>query len=156
MLEIAIPGGPQLEITHLVLDYNGTLAVDGAPMPGCLQRLEQLAKSLEIHVVTADTFGSAAAACDRPFIHLEVLAPGRQDEAKRDFVRELGSETVVAVGNGLNDRLMLEEAALGLALLQDEGVAAATLSAADAVYRSILDALDALASPKRLVATLRR
>ena len=34
MLTISIPGGATLDIEHLVLDYNGTLAVDGVLLPG--------------------------------------------------------------------------------------------------------------------------
>jgi soluble P-type ATPase len=61
---------------------------------------------------------------------------------------------VVAIGNGRNDRKMLE-AALGIALVQVEGGAVATLVSADVLALNILDALDLLRNPKRLVATLR-
>jgi soluble P-type ATPase len=59
------------------------------------------------------------------------------------------------VGNGRNDRLMLEAAALGLAVILGEGASSATLAAADAVCLSIADALDLLIHPLRLTATLR-
>ena len=58
-MELAIPGFGRLRLEHLVLDYNGTLAVDGRPLPGVKARLKRLARSLRIHVVTADTFGKA-------------------------------------------------------------------------------------------------
>ena len=58
MMEINIPGLKPLRLTHLVLDFNGTLARDGKAMEGVRQRLENLARELEIHVLTADTFGT--------------------------------------------------------------------------------------------------
>ena len=50
---------------------------------------------------------------------------------------------------------MLQEAALGIAVLGPEGLAAEALLAADVVVASIEDALDLLLRPHRLVATLR-
>jgi len=51
---------------------------------------------------------------------------------------------------------MLEAAALGIAVLGSEGMAVASLTAADVVVGSIQDALDILLNAQRLVATLRR
>jgi soluble P-type ATPase len=59
MIEIDIPGFGELSLEHLVLDYNGTLAIDGYPVPGIEFRLQALSERLKLHVVTADTFGSA-------------------------------------------------------------------------------------------------
>ena len=61
MLTISIPGFRDLHLEHLVLDYNGTLACDGELLRGVKQALETLAEHVRIHVVTADTFGRAAA-----------------------------------------------------------------------------------------------
>ena len=61
----------------------------------------------------------------------------------------------VAIGNGRNDRLMLRDAVLGIALVQTEGAAAEAIANADVVCTHILDALDLLANPLRLAATLR-
>jgi soluble P-type ATPase len=155
MIEIDIPGFGELRLEHLVLDYNGTLAVDGRLLFGVRERLERLAAHLTIHVITADTFGKAADYLVNIPCQLAILRPGGQDETKRDFVRGLGAEKCVCVGNGRNDRFMLQEAALGIAVLQDEGAAAVTLAAADMVTPDIQSALDLLVQPLRLVATLR-
>ncbi len=45
--------------------------------------------------------------------------------------RELGLEQTVCIGNGRNDRLMLKAAALGLAVILEEGIAGETIGAAD-------------------------
>jgi soluble P-type ATPase len=62
---------------------------------------------------------------------------------------------VVAIGNGRNDRAMLRSAALAIALVQQEGGAAETLSSAHVVCHNIVDALALLLRRERLIATLR-
>ena len=58
MIELAIPGWNHFVLEHLVLDLNGTLAVDGDLLEGVAERLEKLRAQLEIHLVTADTHGT--------------------------------------------------------------------------------------------------
>ena len=155
MISIDIPGFRQLELAHLVLDYNGTLALDGTLLPGVSKLLAELAPSIRIHVITADTFGLARVQLATLPVTLAVTPAGAQADAKRQFVSELGADSVVAIGNGRNDRKMLEAAALGIALVQREGGAAQTLVASDVVCTNIIDALELLRHPKRLLATLR-
>ena len=155
LIEIEIPGYQKLELEHLVLDYNGTLACDGELLEGVGQRLQALSQQLQIHVVTADTFGKvreqmAGLACQVVVLPLENQAAG-----KLNYITELGVENSVCMGNGRNDRLMLEAAALGVVLVQEEGAAVATIMAADVVCPDIRAALDLLVEPLRLVATLR-
>lgn len=155
MLQIQIPDGVPLRLEHLVLDYNGTLALDGELLPGVKERLERLALQLAIHVVTGDTFGKARSGLAGVACKLSILPPHAQSEAKRAYVERVGASSCVCIGNGRNDRLMLEAAALGIAVVQQEGACAETLMAADVVTSGIHDALDLLAHPQRLVATLR-
>jgi soluble P-type ATPase len=155
MKEVIIPGFKQLRLSHLVLDYNGTLACDGRPLDGIKERLELLAQSLEIHILTADTFGSVRDQL-APFPgNVMVIPRDEEAQAKANYVRRLGGEQTAAIGNGRNDRLMLKEAALGIAVVQQEGTAVAALVAADVVIPDILAALDLLLKPDRLRATLR-
>ena len=155
MLEISIPGYKELRLEHLVLDYNGTLACDGEILEGVEQALETLAEDLQIHVVTADTFGKVRSGLASSPSKLVILRGERQDVGKRKYIEQLGAERVAAIGNGRNDRLMLETAALGIAVIQEEGAAAETLFAADVVCLNIRAALDLLTHPLRLTATLR-
>jgi soluble P-type ATPase len=155
MIDITIPGFGELHLAHLVLDYNGTLAVDGKMLPGVSDRLAGLAGRLDVHVVTADTFGLVQSAMGGLDATVTVLPADRQDEAKLAYVRRLGAGKTVAVGNGRNDRLMVEAAALGVAVLLGEGASGLTLSVSDVVCTSIEDALDLLTHPLRLTATLR-
>ena len=57
MIEIAVPGYKTIWIKHIVLDYNGTIAVDGVLVPGVKTALNALAEKVQVHVLTADTFG---------------------------------------------------------------------------------------------------
>jgi P-type E1-E2 ATPase len=155
MITIDIPGFRKLELAHLVLDYNGTLALDGKLLPGVAEAVSKLAPAINIHVITADTFGFAKAQLGALPVKLVITPAESQAEAKLRFVSDLGADSVVAMGNGRNDRQMLKAAALGIAIVQTEGGAAETVASADIVSVNILDALDLLANPKRLVATLR-
>ena len=155
MLSVDIPGFGDLRLAHLVLDYNGTLACDGTLIAGVARLLGELAGSLDVHVVTADTFGRAAAALAGLPLRLRILGNADQAEAKLDFVRGLGAAGVAAIGNGRNDCRMLAAVALGIAVVQQEGAAQAAVGAADIVAPSIVDALELLRHPLRLTATLR-
>ena len=155
MISIDIPGFGPLRLAHLVSDYNGTLAVDGKLLPGVAELLQQLSASVQIHVITADTFGLARAQLEGLPLNLHITPLEGQAQAKQDYVKGLGVQSVVAIGNGRNDRLMLYTAGLGIALIQREGGAVQTLTSADIVCTSVLDALELLLNPKRLTATLR-
>jgi soluble P-type ATPase len=155
VLSVDIPGWKELQLQHLLLDFNGTLAKDGTLIEGVLPLLEQLSQQLDIHVLTADTHGSVHAQCNAPYFTIHVLGGGSQEKGKQTYLNQLGADRCVAVGNGRNDRLMLSDAALGIALLQTEGLAAGTLGASDLLFASITDTLEALLHPKRLIASLR-
>ena len=155
MLRLEIPGHEPLCLKHLVLDYNGTLAADGTLLAGVAPRLESLGTRLAIHVVTADTFGQAAEQLAGLAAEVVVLPAEDQAAAKRKVIQNLGPGRAVAIGNGRNDHRMLAEAALGIAVIQEEGACTQALLAADVIAPSINAALDLLLHPLRLVATLR-
>jgi len=155
MQKFNIPGYGVLAIEHLVLDYNGTLALDGEPLPGVTERLARLAERFAVHVLTADTFGGVGEKLKGLKAGVRVLGKDRQDQAKLRHLRDLGPGSCCAIGNGRNDALMLKEAALGIAVVQEEGAFANTLLAADIICPNINLALDLLLNPLRLTATLR-
>lgn len=62
-MNIQIPGYKTLDLSFLVLDYNGTIAVDGQIPPEVREALVRLSKDFQIHVLTADTHGTARAMC---------------------------------------------------------------------------------------------
>ena len=155
MIQIIIPGYHSLRLQHLVMDYNGTLAQDGLLLEGVRSRLERLAGQLRLHVITADTFGMASGQLHGLPCELVILPVEEQAQGKLAYIDNLGRDQVAAIGNGRNDRLMLEAAALGIALIQGEGAAFEALSTADVIMPNIQLALDAFLYRKRLIATLR-
>ena len=155
MIEIAIPGGPVLKIHHLVLDYNGTLAMDGELIAGVVERLNILARSVKLHVLTADTHGTVRNKVGSVHCQVHVIGEGEQDKKKAEYLNALGADCVVAIGNGRNDAIMLSEAALGISVLQNEGMSPLAMTSSDICCKDINDALELLLKPDRVKATLR-
>ncbi|MCP1603741.1 HAD family hydrolase [Pseudomonas citronellolis] len=155
MLQIDIPGLGSLQLKHMICDYNGTLAVDGRLIDGVAERLQALGCKLALHVVTGDTFGSAEAELAALDVNLLVLSEKDQAISKEDYLRTLGLHGVVAIGNGSNDRYMLQQSALGIAVIGPEGASSVAIGSADLVALDILSALDMLTHPQRIIASLR-
>ncbi len=155
MLEVPIPGFNTLNLMHLVLDYNGTLAYDGQLLSGVKACLDVLSRSLQIHILTADTFGKAKAELKGVDCKLSILPVENQDIGKLNYVNQLGAGRTVCIGNGRNDRLMLKKAVLGIAVVQGEGAAGEAIMGADIIAPNIITALELLNNPLRLTATLR-
>ncbi len=155
MIRLAIAGFKDLSLTSLVLDYNGTLACDGLLLPELHVHITRLARDLEVHVLTADTHKTCAPQLDGLPVILSVVDSRPEDAAKLDYVNSLGAGTCACIGNGMNDRLMLEACGLGIAVQGAEGTAARTILAADIVAPGIIPALELLEYPRRTLATLR-
>lgn len=156
MIELTIPGRGTVRLKHLVCDVNGTLAVDGRLVDGMVSRLSALRDRLELHLLTADTHGRQRFIDERLKTQAVRVTRGQEAEQKAAYVRRLGSETVIAIGQGANDAAMLRTAAIGVCVLSAEGTAVETLLAADLVTPDIHTALDLIEHPLRLVASLRK
>ena len=152
MLHIDIPQRGILELHHAVFDVNGTLAVDGVATPEVATRLKQLSEQFSIHILTAGTHGNLPQLEQTLGFPLQVISKG---EEKMRYVQQLGPANVIAFGNGNNDVGMLRLAAIGIAVMTQEGISIRALQGADIVVRSPIDALDLVLKPKRLIATLR-
>jgi soluble P-type ATPase len=156
MMIIDIPGYIRLEIKHVVCDYNGTIAVDGKLIDGVRKIINELSKDITFHVITADTYGFVERELENVNCKLVKISRQNQAQSKLEYVSGIGKDHTVCIGNGNNDRLMLKEACLGIALVQEEGACVETLLSANIVCKSIIDAFDYFKEPKRLIATLRR
>ena len=154
MIEVEIAGRGLLQIAHVVLDVDGTIALDGALLPGMKERLALLDEYAEVHLLTADTYGTQAALDAELGLQATVIQQGAVE--KGAYVLALGAESVAVIGNGADDVAMFNAAALRIAVLGQEGLSAALLKSADVLVRDVNDALDLLLNPLRLVATLRR
>jgi len=142
-------------LDHLVLDVNGTLAIDGQLLPGIADLLSSLRDHLTIHLLTADTHRKQAE-IDR-ILGLKALRvkSGEEKFQKAAYVKEIGPEHTAAIGQGANDAFMLAEARIGVCILSKEGTAVDTLLSADLAVPDTESALNLFLHPARMIASLR-
>jgi soluble P-type ATPase len=151
-LRVTIPGTDALSLERLVLDVNGTLTDRGQPIVAAVRAVERLRGELELHILSADTFGTAAALATSIHAEFHRVDSGRD---KLDYIELLGAQQCVAIGNGRNDGPMIRAAGLGIAVLGPEGLHAEAFAAADVIAISIDEALGLLTDARTLTATLR-
>ena len=152
---IKIPGRETVEIKNVIFDYNGTIAINGQLIEGAAKSINELSSDFNFHVITADTFGSVNNALKDVTCTVIKIPEQNQDQTKVEYLLKLGKETTLCVGNGRNDKLMLKESVIGIAVIQDEGTSTDTLMASDIICKSIMDVFEFLKKPDRLKATLR-
>ena len=93
-MKVEIPGYKELNLEYLVLDYNGTIAVDGMIPQSVKERLEILAKEFQIYVVTADTHGNARKSCEGLPVEIYTFPSSDAAGSKKKIVEELGGEKI--------------------------------------------------------------
>jgi len=155
MLNIEISEFGDLQLEHAVFDYNGTLAKDGIPEEKVVQQLLELNKILQVHILTADTFGKVQQELRKYPFNIHILTAGNESAQKKEFVENLNPATVVAFGNGSNDIEMLKISGLGIGIIGGEGMSAKVLKNADIIVKNINEGIDLLFNPLRIKATLR-
>ena len=156
MIQLTIPGRKELRLENLMLDFNGTLAIDGNVLGGVQQRIKALSDQLSVVVVTGDSHGTAKEQLRGFKCQVHVIGPDGQGQQKLTFLRSLGENVTACIGNGMNDRYVVQVAAVGVIACLQEGAATAATVNADIVCRDILDALDLFLHPLRIVTTLRK
>jgi len=153
-MKIDIPGWGSLDIENIVIDLDGTVATDGEIPLEVKEKIGALSHLAKIYILTANAQGTANE--EILGMKAELIKVPNEDskQGKLDFLKTLNLEMTVAIGNGSNDQLILKEAALGIAVLGDEGVSASAIKSADIVVKNIQNALDLFLKPKRLITTL--
>lgn len=154
MIEIEIPGRQTIKAQHAVFDYNGTIAVDGKLIEGVAERIQELSTQVKVHVLTADTYGSAATQCANLPLQVHTFPRAEAAACKREIVQGLEGGAI-CFGNGFNDVSMFEIATLSIAILDGEGMFAGLLRETDILARSATEAIDLLLKPSHVKATLR-
>ncbi|WP_284246223.1 hypothetical protein [Thalassotalea insulae] len=150
-----IPNREKIKISNVILDFNGTIAVDGKLIGGVANKINNLSAIINFVVVTADTYGTVEqelAGVDCKIIN---LSKSKEFKSKLDVLNFLGKEQTICVGNGFNDRIVLKESVLGISILQEEGLSLEALIASDFVCKSIIDVFSCIENPYRIKATLR-
>jgi P-type E1-E2 ATPase len=155
MITVPIPGWGELSVEYLMVDFNGTAAVDGRLKKEVKDAIEKVSRYIKVFIITADSYDSVDSELGPSgvtFIKVNKIGSGAE---KAKVVRELGPEKVVAIGNGSNDAAMLKEAALGIAVMGDEGCSTAVLKEADLIVTDVVKAFGLIIHPERILATLR-
>ena len=156
MIIVNIPGKGELRLKYILFDMNGTLTVDGKLKNSTKKKLVKLSKIVKIYILTADTFGTAETVFSDLPVELFIVDKNNGEQSKENFLKKLGEKNCATVGNGYNDRLMLEKSALGISVLMDEGVCREALESSDILVKNIDDAIDLLLNVTRIIATLRK
>jgi soluble P-type ATPase len=148
----------------MVSDYTGTHSLGGQLVVGIGLRLIRLAELVDIVILTSDSFGTANEQLRGLPVRVRTLQAEKKnneadDQQKQRLVKEYVPKHVAAMGNGNNDRLMLQSVkkAGGLAIAVDngEGCAIDALQNANLFIVGSANALDLLLYPTRCKATLR-
>jgi soluble P-type ATPase len=154
MLLIHRPGQEPLEIEFILLDLEGTLATDRRIHPKAKDKLNLLAKRTKTYVLAKGEREAIREILKKVKAEVVFFVEGEASQGKLDLLRQLGTAKTVAIGNGLDDAAMIEEAGLGICIIGKEGGSAEAVRKADVVFTDILDALDFLLKPLRHQATL--
>lgn len=156
-IHIKIPWGDKYVIDNVVFDLNGTLANNGKIAETTVNLLKDLAEETNIYILTADTHGTAESLRKKmgDFIKIVVLQSDDHVEEKAKFVHSLGYRETIAIGNGMNDVKMVQEAVLSIGVIGKEGMYAPLIQRVSILVTDIDDAIEMLIHPLKMVATLR-
>jgi soluble P-type ATPase len=156
MITILRSGQEPLEIDFILLDFEGTLASDRRVHPKAKDRINLLSKRTKIYILTKEEKILMEEVLKKVKAETIYLMEGEASQQKLDLLRQLGASRTVAIGNGVDDVPMIEEAGLGISVMGKEGTFSEAMKKADVVFMNILDALDFLLKPLRQKATLGR
>ena len=154
MISIERPGQGNLEIEFILIDFEGTLSSDRRVHPKAKDKINLLSKRAKIHILTKEEKERVEEVLKKVKAEIIYLTEGKSSQQKLDLLRQLGPSRTVAIGNGVDDVPMIEEAGLGICILGKEGTFSEAMEKADVVFTNILDALDFLLKPLRQKATL--
>jgi soluble P-type ATPase len=154
MIVIQRPGQEPLEIDFILIDFEGTLAMDRRVHPKAKDKINLLSKRAKIYILFKAEKEQVMEVLKKVKAEVIRLAEGEGSQEKLSLLRQLGSDRAVAIGNGADDALMLEEAGFGICVIGKEGSSSVAMKQADVVVSDILDGLDFLLKPLRQKATL--
>jgi soluble P-type ATPase len=154
MITIQRPGRNPLEIEFILLNFEGTLATDRRVHPKAKDKLNLLAKRSRVYILAKGEQEATGEILKKVKAEVIYLTEGEASQGKLDLLRQVGAARTVAIGNGVDDAAMIEEAGLGICIIGQEGTSAEVVRKADVVFTDILDAFDFLLKPMRHKAAL--
>jgi soluble P-type ATPase len=154
MILVQRPGQEPLEIEFILLDFEGTLVSDRRIHPKAKDKINLLSKRTKIYILATGEKERLQEVLIKVKAEIIYLKEGEASQRKLDLLRQLGAARTLAIGNGVDDAPMIEEAGLGICIIGKEGASAEAIQKADVVVTNILDALDFLLKPLRQKAIL--
>jgi len=156
MISIQRPGMESLDIHFVLIDFEGTLAMDGRVHPKAKDKVNLLSKRATIYILTKSNREKVEETLTKMKVEILYLTEGDSSQQKLNVLQRLGSHQTAVIGNGLDDVRIMEQAGLGMCVIGKEGSSAEAMAKADLVVSNVLDALDFLLKPLRQRATLSR
>jgi len=154
MISIERPGQSNLEVDFILIDFEGTLASDRRVHPKAKDKINLLSKRTKIYILAKEEKECVEEALKKVKAEIIYLMEGKSSQQKLDWLHQLGATRTVAIGNGIDDIPMIEEAGFSICIMSKEGTSSEAMKKSDAVFINIFDALDFLLKPIRQKATL--
>lgn len=157
MKEFNIPNYGVITIKNIIFDINGTLQFKGRISEALIKKLDELKKVYNVYLISADTRGNLKELADLLKVsYIKINPKGDSEaEAKNSELIKLGKEVTVAIGNGNNDALMLQNSILGISILGSEGATTKSVLNSKVIFPNPLNAIDMLLDEKTMIGTLR-
>jgi soluble P-type ATPase len=156
MISIQRPGMESLDIHFVLIDFEGTLAMDGRVHPKAKDKVNLLSKRATIYILTKSNREKVEEALRKMKVEILYVTEGDSSQQKLNALQRLGPHQTAVIGNGLDDVRIMEQAGLGMCVIGKEGASAEAMAKADLVVTHVLDALDFLLKPMRQRAILGR
>jgi len=156
MISIQRPGMESLELHFVLIDFEGTLAMDGRVHPKAKDKVNLLSKRVTVYILTKSSKGKVEETLKKMKAEILYMTEGDSSQQKLDVLQRLGPHQTAVIGNGFDDVQIMEQAGLGMCVIGKEGSSTEAVAKADLVVASVLDALDFLLKPLRQGATLGR
>jgi soluble P-type ATPase len=156
MISIQRPGMESLELHFVLIDFEGTLAMDGRIHPKAKDKVNLLSKRVTVYILTKSSKEKVEETLKKMKAEILYMTEGDSSQQKLDVLQRLGPHQTAVIGNGFDDVQIMEQAGLGMCVIGKEGSSAEAMAKADLVVTNVLDALDFLLKPLRQKATLAR
>jgi len=156
MISIQRPGMESLDIHFVLIDFEGTLAMDGRVHPKAKDKVNLLSKRATITILTKSNREKVEKTLTKMKVEILYVTEGDSSQQKLNALQRLGAHQTAVIGNGLDDVRIMEQAGLGMCVIGKEGASAEAMAKADLVVTHVLDALDFLLKPLRQRAILGR
>jgi soluble P-type ATPase len=156
MISIQRPGMESLDIHFVLIDFEGTLAMDGRVHPKAKDKVNLLSKRVTITILTKSNREEVEETLRKMRAEILYVTEGDSSQQKLNALQRLGAHQTAVIGNGLDDVRIMEQAGLGMCVIGKEGASAEAMAKADLVVTHVLDALDFLLKPLRQRAILGR